>query len=166
MALLGVLGVPTAALAQDNFIASLIGFQEVPSISTDVRGVFRARIVGNRAIEYTLSYSNLEANAQQAHIHFGQQDVNGGISVFLCTNLAVPPPPAQRPPRCPLRSGVVTGMLTANDVIGPAGQGIAAGEFAELLRAIRAGMTYANVHSALFPTGEIRGQLRRVVPVR
>jgi len=44
-------------------------------------------------------------------------------------------------------------------VIGPAGQGIAAGEFAELLAAIRAGKTYANVHSAKFPGGEIRAQL-------
>jgi CHRD domain-containing protein len=34
-----------------------------------------------------------------------------------------------------------------------------AGEFAELLAAIRAGYVYANVHSALFPGGEIRGQL-------
>jgi len=45
------------------------------------------------------------------------------------------------------------------DVIGPAGQGIKPGEYAELLRAIRAGATYANVHSSLYPSGEIRAQL-------
>ena len=36
-------------------------------------------------------------------------------------------------------------------MIGPAAQGITAGEFAELLAAIRADSTYANVHSTLYP---------------
>ena len=42
----------------------------------------------------------------------------------------------------------------------PFGQGIAPGEFAEFVRAIRAGVTYANVHSSMFPGGEIRTQIR------
>jgi hypothetical protein len=46
-------------------------------------------------------------------------------------------------------------------VIGPAGQGVAAGEFAEVLQAIRAGAAYANVHTTNFPAGEIRGQVER-----
>ena len=37
------------------------------------------------------------------------------------------------------------------DVIGPAAQGIAAGEFDELVEALRAGVAYANVHSSLVP---------------
>ena len=45
-------------------------------------------------------------------------------------------------------------------MIGPTGQGIAAGQFEELVRAIKAGVTYANVHSSLFPSGEIRGQIK------
>ena len=44
-------------------------------------------------------------------------------------------------------------------MIGPAGQGIAAGEFAELVRAMLADVAYANVHSTTYPGGEIRGQL-------
>ena len=44
-------------------------------------------------------------------------------------------------------------------MIGPAGQGIAAGEFAELVRALRAGAAYANVHTTAHPGGEIRGQV-------
>ena len=47
-------------------------------------------------------------------------------------------------------------------------QGSTAGEFAELVSAIRAGVTYANVHStnaggvtnSKFNAGEIRGQIR------
>ena len=44
-------------------------------------------------------------------------------------------------------------------MIGPAAQGIAAGELGELSRAMRAGVTYANVHTATYPAGEIRGQI-------
>ena len=39
------------------------------------------------------------------------------------------------------------------------GQGIAAGEFAELLRAIRTGNSYVNVHNDKHPGGVIRAQL-------
>jgi hypothetical protein len=51
----------------------------------------------------------------------------------------------------------VTGAITAAQIVGPAGQGIAAGEMAEVIRAIRARATYANVHTEAFPVGEIRG---------
>jgi hypothetical protein len=56
--------------------------------------------------------------------------------------------------------GTLTGMVTAVNVIGPAGQGVSPGEFAEALAAIRHGLGYANVHSSKIPTGEIRGQIR------
>jgi hypothetical protein len=53
----------------------------------------------------------------------------------------------------------VSGTITPASVIGPAAQGIQAGEFAELVRALRAGAAYANVHTTTFPGGEIRGQI-------
>jgi hypothetical protein len=56
--------------------------------------------------------------------------------------------------------------ITAADVVGPGGQGIAAGEFAEILNALRAGVAYANVHTAAFGGGEIRGQIRALRDLR
>jgi hypothetical protein len=55
----------------------------------------------------------------------------------------------------------VSGVIDAADVIGPAGQGIEAGSFEELVRAMRGGVTYANVHTTpRWPGGEIRGQIQ------
>jgi hypothetical protein len=87
-----------------------------------------------------------------AHIHLGQRDVNGGVSVFFCGGPTTP--------ACTPGSGSFSGTFTATDVIGPVGQGIAAGELSELIAAIRAGRTYANVHTDKHPGGEIRGQVR------
>jgi hypothetical protein len=138
----------------------LIGFQEVPAISTNGSGTFEAEISKDEtAITYKLSYANLAGAVTQSHIHFGQRGVNGAISVFLCTNLGNGPAGTQA---CPAAPATITGTIHAADVTaGAASQGIAAGEFAELIRAIRAGVTYANVHSATFPGGEIRAQLIR-----
>lgn len=147
---------------KEVFVASLAGTHEVPlAVSSVARGSFRAEIDDEEGtLTYRLSYEGFVApgTVTQAHIHFGERHTAGGISVFLCSNLGNGPPGT---PECPLESGVVTGTLDSAAVIGPAGQGIAAGEFAELVRAIRAGAGYANVHSSAFQGGEIRGQLER-----
>lgn len=139
--------------------AKLTGYQEVPALSTSGHGTFRASIRNHgTAIRYKLTYAGLEAKPLQAHIHLGQRGVNAGVIVFLCDNTGAGP--AGTKP-CPDPAGTVTGTLQAADVIGPAAQGIAAGEFGELVRAIRAGATYANVHTEKYTGGEIRAQLER-----
>ena len=138
----------------------LTGYEEVPSVSTVASAEFRARISDDdTALDYELSYADLEGSVTQAHIHFGQRGVNGGISVWLCGNPGPGVAPPAGTPACPPPPATVTGTLTAANVVGPAGQGIAAGEFAELVAAIRAGKTYANVHSTKFPGGEVRSQI-------
>jgi CHRD domain-containing protein len=111
------------------------------------------------SFRFVLRYRNLGSPVTQSHIHLGQKSVTGGVSVFFCTNLGNGPAGTQACPQpAPGEYAEVTGIRTAADVVGPAAQGIAPGEFAELVRALRAGVTYANVHSTQFPTGEIRGQ--------
>jgi CHRD domain len=149
--------VATTALAGNgrNFEVELTGFEEVPAVSTVASGEFEARI--NRSeqrVDYRLSYEDLEAPVLFAHIHIGQKDVNGGVTVFLCGGGTKPTP-------CP-QSGTVEDSFGPTDVVSSpqaTSQGLAAGEFDELIRAMRAGMTYANVHSQKFPGGEVRGQL-------
>jgi hypothetical protein len=141
--------------------ASLTGFEENPTLSTPGRGEFTARITKDNEIVYELKYSDLESDITQSHIHFGRPGINGGIAAWLCGTPTNPGPATNPPPACELgTSGTVTGVITAANVIGPAGQGIAAGEFEELLAAIRAGATYANVHTTGRTGGEIRGVVR------
>src|SRR5687768_9962185 len=150
------------AAAATRFVVrtDLSGYMEVPAISTTANGTFRAEITTGNKIKYRLRYADVEGvSITQAHIHFGQKGVNGGISVFLCSNLGNGPAGT---PACPAAPGEVTGTLTADDVVGPAGQGIAPGEFGELRRAIRLGFAYVNIHSETYAGGEARGQLRVV----
>ncbi|MFN2385084.1 MAG: CHRD domain-containing protein [Thermoanaerobaculia bacterium] len=126
----------------------------MPAVVTTGTGEMEARLNNAAtALDYTLSYEDLEgADTFFAHIHLGQEDVNGGVIAFLCGGGGKDP--------CPDVSGTVTESITAADVIGPAGQGIAAGEFGDLLGALRRGAVYANVHTDKHPSGEIRGQLK------
>jgi hypothetical protein len=158
-ALVGVAGRAGAdGHGRPSFVrAWLTGFEETPlTLSSPGRGFFRA-IVDEDAgtIQYSLTYDGV-ANVTQSHLHLGAHHTTGGISVFLCSNLGNGPTGTQA---CPQSPGQISGTIHSADVIGPAGQGIAAGEFAELVTAIRNKAVYVNVHSQQFPGGEIRGQL-------
>jgi hypothetical protein len=167
VALLAVLVIGSyagAGSSKDNVKADgMTGYLEgAPGgpVSSVATGSFEAEIDDEAStIDFTLSYSGLEGDVRQAHIHFGQRSVNGGISLWLCET-ATNPRPVGSPdvPDCP-QSGTIEFTLTAGHVVGPAAQGIAAGEFAEIAAAIRAGRAYANVHSSKFPGGEVRGQI-------
>jgi CHRD domain-containing protein len=165
LSLLGVVGAAVATGGKD-IRERLSGYEEVPAISSPASGEFKLRM--NRFsddIEWRLSYRGFDSNVTQAHIHFGDRHTNGGISVWLCANN----PPITNAPAgtqaCPLREGTISGVIEADDVVGPGrtatatGQGIEPGEFDEFVDALRAGVTYANVHTANFGGGEIRAQL-------
>jgi len=134
----------------------LRGYEEVPALTTGGGGLFHATVEPD-AISYELSYNSaFRGSVLQAHIHFAQRGVNGGIVVFLCTNLGNGPAGTQA---CPAAPATISGTIHASDIIGAASQGLVAGDLAGLERAIRAGIAYVNIHSTIFPGGEIRGQL-------
>lgn len=166
--LLAMLGASAQAVADReegdsnnrNFRAALTGYQEVPAVSTGAGGTFRARIAEDEgSIDFELTYEGIEGGTVTAsHIHVGQRGVNGGVSAFFCGGGGRPACPT---PSTTL-SGPVTGTILPANVIGPGGaQQVPPGALDELIAAIRAGVTYVNVHSTVSPGGEIRGQVRR-----
>ncbi|WP_027134600.1 CHRD domain-containing protein [Geminicoccus roseus] len=132
------------------FVVKLDSYQEVPAVVTKGSGTATLRILG-QTIQYVLDYRNTESTVKQAHIHIGRKATNGGVSAFLCSNLGNAPAGT---PACP-KAGKVSG--TIKQVGGPAAQGV--DNIAELIKAIRAGAIYVNVHSEKYPAGEIRGDL-------
>jgi hypothetical protein len=153
-ALLLCIAFATTADEGTRFRAALVGTQEVPAIFTAGSAIFEARVLDNDTrIEFELTYEQLSGPPAVAHVHFGQRSVNGAVSFFLCGGGGKPPCPASP-------SGTVTGTVVAADVLGPNAQGIAPGNLAGILQMIRAGFGYANMHTARWPGGEIRGQIR------
>lgn len=160
-AVITVLGGGAFVLAQGffpPFTGNLIGYEEVPAVSTNGNAEFKAELspYGNQ-VNWELTYRVLEGNITQSHIHFGQRGVNGGIVVFLCSNLGNGPAGTQA---CPPPPATIRGTFSTGDIgAGAAAQGIAAGEYNEFLRAMRSGATYVNIHSNIWPGGEVRSQI-------
>jgi hypothetical protein len=133
-----------------NLRARMTGFQEVPPILTDGKGVFNAS-QDSSSITYSLTFSGLSSTAVASHIHFGEKGVAGSVVVFLCGGGGKP--------ACPAGGGTVTGTITGADVLSVPSQGVTGGSFAELVRILRSGDAYVNVHTTNHPGGEIRGQV-------
>ena len=172
-----VLAVATTALAFSDeggrrFREILNGYKEAAApIATTGTGTFHATISKDETeINYELTFENLEGDVRQAHIHIGHPQGAGGITLWLCqTTFNMNPLPGNSTPSCTMddpmnsRAGRVTGTLTMADVVAQPNElpnGIAGpADWNQLLGLIRAGRTYANVHSAKFGGGEIRSQI-------
>ena len=155
-----------------KFKEFLNGLKEAATVvSTTGSGTFSAEISKDGTqINYELTFSDLEGDVRQAHIHIGHPQNQGGIVLWLCDSEANPSPSLETP-ACTdddpanLRAGRVTGTLTAADVQNQPANGIVGatattpGEFEEVVALIRAGRTYVNVHTVKFPPGEIRSQI-------
>jgi hypothetical protein len=136
-----------------------MGFQEVPSVSTDGTGTFEAVISPNgNAIDYEITYSGMQGTVTQSHMHVGQRGANGGIVLWICGS-ATNPGPANTV-ACTSPNGHFAGTWRPENVQLVATQQFAPGELDEVIAAIRAGVAYVNVHTTLSPGGEIRGQVR------
>jgi hypothetical protein len=164
--LLAVMGslLAAAPLAKAEQIGALLtGYEESPSVSTTATGEFTATIAPDgKSIQYTETYSGLQASVTQSHIHVGQLGVNGSVVIFLCQTSANPDPTGLAP-QCP-QEGTVSGTITPSNVIAgsTATQQLVAGDLTAVLTAVQAGAAYANVHTTVSPGGEIRGQIRTI----
>jgi hypothetical protein len=144
---------PAAHSQTERFSATLSGAEEVPPINTAGTGAFEMTNQQG-TITFSLTFSDLSSPLAVAHLHFAPTKVNGGVMIFLCGGGGQPDCPATT-------EGTITGTITAANVTGPTAQGIAVGDLDSALEAVRDGLSYANMHTANFGGGEVRGQVRR-----
>jgi hypothetical protein len=137
-----VLAVPATAAAPTKFSATLNGKSEVPRSTSKATGKATFRISkSGKSIAYTLSAKGLSGRPQAAHIHLGGTKAAGPVMIAIATK------PFSLPKK---------GTLTSKQFTKVPG----ASTFSAALKAIRAGKTYVNIHTASDPGGEIRGQIR------
>ena len=149
-------GTRHVSAAQDDntniFAAKLLGDNEVPPINTAATGTFTMN-TGVSPITFSLTFANLSTSTVLfSHLHFAPSKVAGGVMIFLCGGGGQP--------ACPqATSGTITGTITTTNVVALPAQGIAAGDLASALEAVREGNAYCNLHTMNFPGGEMRGQV-------
>lgn len=139
VAVLGLLMVG-AASAQQRFVASLSGAQEVPANNS--AGTGSCTIVLNLAetqVTVTCTYSGLGSNANAAHTHG-----NGAVGVSAAVLFGYSSVPA-----------------ATSGTIGPQTFAITPTQVANM----RAHLHYVNIHSVNLPGGEIRGQIKQATTV-
>lgn len=122
------------------------GRNEVPPVRTNATGNAEFQLSANgKQLRFRLVINNI-SRVTAAHIHLGRRGVNGPIVAFLFgpSKFGIS-----------VRRGVVTGVLTRRDLVGP----LKGRTLRSLIREIRRGNTYVNVHTVQNPNGEIRGQI-------
>lgn len=123
-----------AGLSDQDFTINLTGSQEVPPTFTSAGGwgtAFYNSSAGT--ISLSVVFSNLSAVASASHIHLGAPGVNGTVIVSFV----------------PFTPSATAGTISASGLAFPAAN----------VSALLAGNTYFNIHDAVYPGGEIRGQL-------
>ena len=143
----------TTTAAATTFSAALSPANSVPPLSTPASGnaVFTLSADGN-SLTFTLTVAGI-LNPQAAHIHMGDAATNGPVIVplFPLGSFAVQPETAT-----PFGGTLSSGTITAADFKGS----LAGKTMADLIAAIKAGDAYINVHTLVYPAGEMRGQIK------
>jgi hypothetical protein len=144
-----VFATPVPAQAEEIFICELTGDVEVPPVATPGEG-FAIVVINDSKTEigFFYAFNDITTNAVAAHIHFAPVGADGPIIYDLSAGL-------------PAETGAyVMGTLTAADFT----PGANMDSFRKSLEAMRRGNMYVNVHSAMHPGGELRGQLAKLNP--
>lgn len=130
-----------------SFGARLSGSESVPQVKTMARGgASFALAKDGKELTYKLTVSNIE-NVTAAHIHLGKNGKSGPPLVGLFGG--------------PRKEGKFSGVLAEGTIGEKDLMGNLSGKpLDELVKLIRSGETYVNVHTVGHPEGELRGQIK------
>ena len=101
---------------------------------------------GGSELDYTVDVKGIE-NVTAAHIHEGMKGKNGMPVASLFAG--------------PMKEGKYSGVLAKGEITDKDLVGTLQGKTVEdLVKMIKSGDAYVNVHTKMHPDGEIRGQIR------
>ncbi|BCS52951.1 CHRD domain-containing protein [Geobacter sp. SVR] len=133
--------------AEKTFKAKLAGRESVPTVQTKASGDAEFKLSKDgKQLDYKLTVKDIE-NVTAAHIHLGKKGENGPPVAGIFAG----------PKKTGKFKGVLAeGVITDKDLMGDfQGKGLDA-----LVKEIKAGNTFVNVHTDAHPDGEIRGQIK------
>ena len=145
LALVPALGV--AAEKSHAYKAELSGGAVVPKVTTTAKGAAEFETaLGGKELKYKLTVEDIEY-VTAAHIHIGKKGKNGPPVAGLFAG----------PKKEGKFSGTLgEGMIADTDLVGP----MAGKTVKDLVKALRSGELYVNVHTDKYPDGELRGQIK------
>ncbi len=129
------------------FEAKLSGKDVAPAVETKAKGEADFKLSKDgKELTYILKVKDIE-NVTAAHIHTGMKGENGGPVAGLFAG----------PKKDGKFSGeIAKGTITDKDLIGP----LAGKTIGDLVKLIKDGGAYVNVHTEKYPDGEVRGQIK------
>ena len=143
-----MVGASAQANAQTlRLTAVLSGANETPAIVvTGATGTAEVFVnLATQAVTYTVNVFNLPSGATGGHFHVGGPGAGGPVVVNLT------------PPANISNDFTLAGRLDQTNLTVRADQGIRTWE--DFIQALVGGQVYVNIHSAVNPGGETRGQL-------
>jgi hypothetical protein len=135
------------AAGHGSFKAKLTGKAEVPPVMVKSSGeaYFKLSKDGKK-LDYRIKVKNIE-NTWAAHIHKGKKGENGEVVVVLFSG--------------PKKEGKFSGVLAKGAIMDKDLSGPLAGKtVGDLVKLIKEGDAYVNVHTDKYKDGEIRGQIK------
>lgn len=137
-----------------SYIAKLDGAQQVPVANTPATGTAMLTLVDNQ-LNVRVTYAGLLSPITIGHIHCcAPAGGNSGVAIDF--------EPEELPSDLSgsfMRSYDLLSMASYTSGFLNANGGTAAGAKAALLAAFNNDRAYVNIHTAMFPAGEIRGQI-------
>ena len=142
-----ILTVSVGFAAEKSFHAKLTGNDEVPSVKTKAKGDVKFKLSSDgKELSYKLQVKNIE-NPTAAHIHLGKKGKSGPPLVNLFSG-----PKKEGTFSGDLSEGIITAKDLSGDLMGKS--------LDDLVKLIKSGDLYVNVHTDANPDGAIRGQIK------
>jgi len=142
--------------ATTTWTATLNGANERPNpvTNTSGTGTFTATINANNVMTYSLTFSGLTTNSNNAHIH-GPGTTSQAVGAILDFNALPASATATTALVLGATSGTAAGTVNLNQAITATVSGDSLKHLFEL------GLAYVNVHTTQNTGGEIRGQITK-----